>query len=67
MGNSNTNGQHFFEQLVCCPLVSPTVIHKLIYIDEDDFNIGAVPGVKFQSSRQRNFPLKWPEIFVKIS
>ena len=25
MGNSETNGQHFFEKLVCCPLVSPTV------------------------------------------
>ena len=25
MGNSQTNGQHFFGKLVCCPLVSPTV------------------------------------------
>jgi hypothetical protein len=25
MGNSETNGQHFFEKLVCCPLVSPIV------------------------------------------
>jgi hypothetical protein len=25
MGNSETNGQHFFEKLVCSPLVSPIV------------------------------------------
>ena len=28
MGNSETNGQHFFEKLVCCPLVSPTVVEN---------------------------------------
>ena len=26
MGNSEANGQHFFEKHVCCPLVSPTVV-----------------------------------------
>ena len=30
MGNSEANGQHFFEKHVCCPLVSPTVL-KLLY------------------------------------
>jgi hypothetical protein len=31
MGNSETNGQQFFEKLVCCPLVSPTVYYQLVF------------------------------------
>ena len=32
MGNSEANGQHFFEKHVCCPLVSPTV--SIVFLSE---------------------------------
>ena len=32
MGNIEINWQHFFENLVCCPLVSPTVFVIVVVV-----------------------------------